>query len=510
MRSLQSRIREKILVQEKQNKKEVDDSQLRKTCWLCGSTGSPRFRLRDHTSLCFICFRTVYFELLLPRIDNDVRARHTSQIIRSIDKLVEEGSADARDSLEVFFPSQLSASRFSRESSPLTAAIGWDCPLCTYSNPDKKDNVCAACGFQLMAKACVCEQCGVDCSSLKNSKCRNGAPHVIWYCEHCKVFNTLDDDYCKCGKNREWVCSQCTQRHSYPRNQDGLRYCNTCCSYNTPDDVVQGQITVDLELHHLRTQELAKETVFGVNDSETLRQKNRQVEIDNNYKRLMRRLKKLDLRQNKRVSDGNCLFAAIANQLFGREEISYVVRLMIVQYMENNIDEYALLFDGKREMMEYLRKMKQNGTWGDELCLNAAARCFRVDIHVLSSTEGRWHLVFRSDDLATSKVQPKRGKVKGSPIALFLSYQSPVHYEDIELDGVKKINFTDYVIPELQKIIEAEGCRPPTTKENNAPPPRVVVPVPLNRSRSKSINQLSIPTPPQRVPARCQSALSLK
>jgi len=56
--------------------------------------------------------------------------------------------------------------------------------------------------------------------------------------------------------------------------------------------------------------------------------------------------------------------------------------------MENAKDFFICFFDNSKEFEKYLRLMKRDRTWGDELTLRAMCDYYRVTIHVLTSTPG--------------------------------------------------------------------------------------------------------------------------
>lgn len=379
----------------------------------------------------------------------------------------------------------------------------WDCPQCTFTN-EAAAKECAACGF-VNSGTVICPVCSTPCplrcittagthvAKTAVSRCKNDKPHCIWNCRECGGFNTLDGDVCSlCHRPRYWACSQCTSLHSTTRMEDGLRYCNICGSYNTPDDVLNGQATIDKEstMANLVTAQKnanvdgltdgiahGDEVVFGVNDAHTIEEVQRQKAIAENTSRLEARLQRLNLTKHLQKRDGNCLFSALAHQLFGTERHHSLVRSMVVSYMRENEEEYSILFNGSEEWISYICSMRETGTWGDELCLNAAARCFRVNIHVITSDAERWHIVFQNENLGNSRRRMHVSQGKSSttnvercntrppaltashnhtPLAqtgvcLFLAYLAPVHYDDISPKNVSGMVLSSIIIQEMNR-----------------------------------------------------------
>ena len=61
-------------------------------------------------------------------------------------------------------------------------------------------------------------------------------------------------------------------------------------------------------------------------------------------------------------SDGNCLFRAIADQLFGDPEQHEEVRRQIVDHMEENRAHFECFCE--EDFDEYCARLRQDGEWG--------------------------------------------------------------------------------------------------------------------------------------------------
>jgi hypothetical protein len=82
--------------------------------------------------------------------------------------------------------------------------------------------------------------------------------------------------------------------------------------------------------------------------------------------------------------DGNCLFHAL-----GHPRIShYVVRHYVVAYVAANWQRYEPFIDAEQRG-GYLKRMGANGVWGDELTIDAFARCAKVCVRVFDNATGR-------------------------------------------------------------------------------------------------------------------------
>ncbi|CAH3024571.1 unnamed protein product [Porites evermanni] len=88
--------------------------------------------------------------------------------------------------------------------------------------------------------------------------------------------------------------------------------------------------------------------------------------------------------------NGNCMFSALCRQLEIKKGPTYSemeLRTELVQYLKDHPTFVCIFFYAKEypTWEEYLEKMARDGTWGDHLILQAAARHFNCVIHIISS-----------------------------------------------------------------------------------------------------------------------------
>eukprot|EP00667_Euglena_gracilis_P005741 EG_transcript_5783 len=142
-------------------------------------------------------------------------------------------------------------------------------------------------------------------------------------------------------------------------------------------------------------------------------------ELRNGVQRLRERVKSLQLQQIVMRDDGNCQFRAAAYQMFRDQDYHPQVRKAVTAHIEAQKDMYVAFFDGEKRFLHYLRRMKQIGTWGDEITLRALCDAFGVTIHVLTSTLDNWHLQYLP---AGPKFTDRH---------IFISYLAPMHYNSL-------------------------------------------------------------------------------
>lgn len=437
-------------------------------CAVCNHSAVCRVQLTKFSIICCRCFRSVFFDLVAPQISNPYRFQKSRELIEKLEKLSKTIPDLSDDSRDVYVPSQIASMRKSRESLA-PCLTSWNCPRCTFTNTGiDVDEKCNLCSFKLPLQAAVCQTCKKNCILSNEAQCTDGAPHVLWFCQKCCFIGTRDADRCyNCKTEKQWFCSRCNKERSSFRDLEGNRTCEVCKEKYASKDVRQGEVPSRvIEALKQRTKSVVPSSnanglnEFGINEEEIKREKERQKEIAENLQRLEARLQSLNVKKEPQSPDGNCLFASIAHQLLGDSCHSSAIRTLVAHYILEKKEEYIPLFEDVEEFKTFVTNIEKSRTWGDEVCLNAAARLFQVDIHVISSTATTWYHAFRYADLSYSKIHAKGGGNADLPITLFLCYQFPVHYEDIVLEGVRRIDFSSILrqVHNMREKIEREAA----------------------------------------------------
>lgn len=93
-------------------------------------------------------------------------------------------------------------------------------------------------------------------------------------------------------------------------------------------------------------------------------------------------LRRLGLYASDIKGDGNCMFRAMGDQLYGDGGKSHVqIRAQIVGYMKEHIDYFGPFISVEGEnWQQYLRRMSQDSIWGDNLEIVAFANCFKANV----------------------------------------------------------------------------------------------------------------------------------
>ncbi|KAH6755336.1 OTU-like cysteine protease family protein [Perilla frutescens var. hirtella] len=103
-----------------------------------------------------------------------------------------------------------------------------------------------------------------------------------------------------------------------------------------------------------------------------------QFEID------LRRVKGLEVR--KMLEDGNCLFRAVADQVYGDSELYDLARQMCIDYMERDRDHFSqFITEG---FTSYCKRKRRDKVYGNNVEIQALSEMYNRPIHIYSySTE---------------------------------------------------------------------------------------------------------------------------
>ncbi|KAI5665279.1 hypothetical protein M9H77_24602 [Catharanthus roseus] len=143
-------------------------------------------------------------------------------------------------------------------------------------------------------------------------------------------------------------------------------------------------------------------------------------EATSDHQRLLDRLQLYDLVEHKVEGDGNCQFRALSDQFYRTPEHHEFVRQQIVAQLKAHPEMY----EGYVPMSygEYVKRMSENGEWGDHVTLQAAADSYGMKILVITSFK----------DTCYIEILPRNQKSKR---VIYLSFWAEVHYNSIYPQG---------------------------------------------------------------------------
>lgn len=79
-------------------------------------------------------------------------------------------------------------------------------------------------------------------------------------------------------------------------------------------------------------------------------------------------------------TDGNCLFRAVADQLYNDEEEYKEIRKRVVEHLLKKEEEYKHFIENDESFKSYIERISVDGTWGGQLELQAIGEIFSVNI----------------------------------------------------------------------------------------------------------------------------------
>ncbi|XP_060201508.1 OVARIAN TUMOR DOMAIN-containing deubiquitinating enzyme 12-like isoform X1 [Lycium barbarum] len=143
-------------------------------------------------------------------------------------------------------------------------------------------------------------------------------------------------------------------------------------------------------------------------------------EATSDHQRLLDRLQTNDLVEHKVQGDGNCQFRALSDQFYRTPEHHKFVRQQIVTQLKAHPE----IYEGYVPMAydEYLKRMSENGEWGDHVTLQAAADSYGVKVFVLTSFKDTYYIEILPKDQKSNRV-------------IYLSFWAEVHYNSIYPQG---------------------------------------------------------------------------
>ncbi|KIY44909.1 cysteine proteinase [Fistulina hepatica ATCC 64428] len=100
------------------------------------------------------------------------------------------------------------------------------------------------------------------------------------------------------------------------------------------------------------------------------------------------------------LGDGNCLFRALSDQVYGSPSMHAKVRQDVCDWIERHFSRYAPFTEDERGLTVHLGCMRQNGTYGGHMELSAFSHMMRRNIKVIQPTVVyviEW-AKFKSDD----------------------------------------------------------------------------------------------------------------
>jgi OTU domain-containing protein 5 len=179
--------------------------------------------------------------------------------------------------------------------------------------------------------------------------------------------------------------------HTNPKSNTGKRrrnnVMNTCEGYNSEDEHIRPRVILDEKL------------LLKYVDAEVL----------------AKRLARKSLKIAAMAKDGNCMFRAVAHQLYGDQEMYDTIRKNCVAYMEKERDHFSQFVT--EDFTDYLKRKRLDTVFGNHLELQAIAEIFNRPILIYV------------DDAEPLNLFQEEYKTDNPPIRL--SYHFGNHYNSV-------------------------------------------------------------------------------
>ncbi len=179
-----------------------------------------------------------------------------------------------------------------------------------------------------------------------------------------------------------------------------------------------------------------KERMRPLGESKTPKNSNKKSLLNLSEVKFRQKLKENGLVLEKMAPDGNCLFRAVAHQVYGDADKHDALRNACCDYM---------LSDGQKEHLEnfvdgdfnkYVEKMRKPKTWGGNLEIEAMQEMFDRAIEIHSAdvlSEETNETTFKKDFESSNTPETPRNSVTdvNQPISLKISYHGKSHYNSL-------------------------------------------------------------------------------
>jgi OTU domain-containing protein 5 len=139
-------------------------------------------------------------------------------------------------------------------------------------------------------------------------------------------------------------------------------------------------------------------------------------------------LKRKNLTIYKVAGDGNCLFRAVAHQLYRDVERHEDVRNTCMDYMEKNVHLFLGFFDEENSLDTYIAKHRKLGSWGGDHELESMRRCFnlKLEIYIYDATLGA--SLYQKN---INEEEEDEDEDEATKLVITLSYIGNNHYDSI-------------------------------------------------------------------------------
>ena len=142
-------------------------------------------------------------------------------------------------------------------------------------------------------------------------------------------------------------------------------------------------------------------------------------------------LEKLHFFIKKMGGDGNCMFRAVSDQVYGNEEYHDIIREKCMDYLLIEREFFSQFIEGgDKEFDNYITRKRKSGVWGDDIELQAISEIYNRPIEIYSGSNKplkTFHENLKEFNLKEEDSEKKTIKI--SPIRV--SYHGKEHYNSV-------------------------------------------------------------------------------
>ena len=151
----------------------------------------------------------------------------------------------------------------------------------------------------------------------------------------------------------------------------------------------------------------------------------------NQEEKIKSNIEKLHFFIKKMGGDGNCMFRAVSDQVYGNEDFHYIIREKCMDYLLIEREFFSKFVEGgDKEFDNYINMKRKFGVWGDDVELQAISELYNRPIEIYSGSNKplkTFHENIKEYNLKEKTEQNK--EIKISPIRI--SYHGKEHYNSV-------------------------------------------------------------------------------
>ena len=147
---------------------------------------------------------------------------------------------------------------------------------------------------------------------------------------------------------------------------------------------------------------------------------------ENQEKTFKHELMKINLKIKEIEGDGNCLYRALADQIYGEDSNYEILKAKCMDYLELEKEFFSQFIEGGKEKFdEYINMKRMKGVWGDDIEIQAASEIYNRPIEIYSHSKEP--LKTFHENIKFSRLSERDEK----KLPIRLSYHGKAHYNSL-------------------------------------------------------------------------------